>query len=338
MRRAEFALSSSFTSRFHFVAEAACCRWLPRRFYSWLARVLMAAGLLATWVAASANASGIYWTAPVTDTIGRSDLDGTNVNESFITTDQASGLAVDETFIYWTNASGIGRANLDGTNVSEAFISGVDPATIAVDDGFIYWVDYNAGTIGRANLDGTNVNQTFISGTQDGSCCIAVDEAHLYWASNSSSTISRANLDGTGVEHSFLPAGAAIAPFGIAVDGSFIYWAVWNGFSYDGIGRANLDGTGLDNNFIDHTEVVGPYDVEVDGAFIYWTNNNGTIGRANLDGTGVIPSLISGIAGPVSIAVVPVPEPATGSLLLAGLAGMAALRSRAGFGWRRTQR
>jgi hypothetical protein len=84
--------------------------------------------------------------------------------------------------------------------------------------------------------------------------------------------------------------------------------------------------------------VNGPYDVAVDGTFIYWTNaSDGTIGRANLDGTGIDPSFISGINGLGEIAVV-VPEPATGSLLLAGLAGLAALRSRAGFGWRRTQR
>ncbi len=57
----------------------------------------------------------------------------------------------------------IGRANLDGTGMSQSFISGVGPPlAIAVDAGHIYWENHDTNTIGRANLDGTGVNKNFI--------------------------------------------------------------------------------------------------------------------------------------------------------------------------------
>ncbi len=73
-------------------------------------------------------------------------------------------VAVDGQHIYWTNPSGssIGRANLDGTSVDQSFISlsGVPgPDGVAVDGRHIYWTSDSPGSIGRANLDGTAVEQ-----------------------------------------------------------------------------------------------------------------------------------------------------------------------------------
>ena len=78
-----------------------------------------------------------------------------------------SGLALDGTHIYWANANNdtIGRANLDGTGMNQSFIAGVSaPTGLAVDGSYIYWTDYLGNTIGRANLDSTGVNQSFITG------------------------------------------------------------------------------------------------------------------------------------------------------------------------------
>ena len=78
-------------------------------------------------------------------------------------------MAVDGQHIYWTNDNGttIGRANLDGTGVDQSFITGTDPIGVAVDGHYVYWTNATAGTIGRANLDGTGVNQSFITGAND---------------------------------------------------------------------------------------------------------------------------------------------------------------------------
>ena len=92
------------------------------------------------------------------------------------------GLRSDGHYVYWTNASNgtIGRANLDGTNVNSSFITGADnPISIAVDAGHVYWGNTNGARISRANLDGTNVDLSFITGVYPAG--IAVDAGHIYW-------------------------------------------------------------------------------------------------------------------------------------------------------------
>jgi hypothetical protein len=129
-------------------------------------------------------------------------------------------LAVDGSHLYWASSDGtIGRANLDGTGVNNTFITGASrPCGVAVDGAHIYWAsDAAAGTIGRAKLDGTGVNQSFITGATF-ACGVAVDAGHVYWANDGATgTIGRANLDGTGVNQSFLT--GANFPCGVAVDG-----------------------------------------------------------------------------------------------------------------------
>ena len=86
------------------------------------------------------DAGHIYWINDDTNTntIGRADLDGSNVNQSFITpgSDFLEGVGVDAEHIYWTDAdtNTIGRADLDGSNVNQSFITGASgPSGVAVD-------------------------------------------------------------------------------------------------------------------------------------------------------------------------------------------------------------
>jgi hypothetical protein len=69
----------------------------------------------------------------------------------------------------------IGRANLDGTGIDQSFIEtggpvgGAEPSGVAVDGGHVYWANYSGYSkrwnfIGRANLDGTGANRHFITG------------------------------------------------------------------------------------------------------------------------------------------------------------------------------
>jgi hypothetical protein len=128
----------------------------------------------------------------------------------------------------------------------------------------------------------------------------SVAGADVYWSNLTAGTIGRAKLDGSSADQAFI-AGAG-SPGGLAVDGSYIYWA--NGGA---IGRAKLDGTGVDPGFI--TGLDNVTDVAVNGSHIYWTAWPGTVGRANLDGTGVNPSLVAsfgvGGANPSSVALSP---------------------------------
>ena len=88
------------------------------------------------------------------------------------------GMAVDSGHIYWADLPNytVGRAEMDGQNVNLSFISlpwGDFPRGVAVDRSHVYWTS-DSGHVGRADLDGQNVNLSFITG----SCCssgVAVD-------------------------------------------------------------------------------------------------------------------------------------------------------------------
>jgi len=163
-------------------------KWLGvRSLQRSLAKVLIVAGLFVTWVPPSAQASAIYWTNYRSNTIGSANLDGTGVNESFITNlggfgpEGPYGIAVNGTSIYWPNNSPtIGSANLDGTGVNQSFITTATrpEGGIAVDGPYIYFTEFDA--IGRANLNGTGVNQSFISGLNSAGG-LAVDWTYIYW-------------------------------------------------------------------------------------------------------------------------------------------------------------
>ena len=171
---------------------------------------------------------------------------------------------------WWAPSSGgaIGRANVDGTGVDDRFITGIgiprspafqsaSPCGIAVAGKYIYWM-YAAEsskpvTIGRANLDGTGVNKRFITGVTTG-CGIAVVRGYIYWTNGGFTdrhAIGRANLDGTGVNQRFVR--TAGYPCGVAVYEGHIYWGEWKGgFAHPSttIVRANLNGSAVNNQFI----------------------------------------------------------------------------------------
>ena len=261
--------------------------------------VAMLAGLA---LPASAGAF-IYWTNVPTDAIGRADLDGTGVDQSFITgATEPAGLAVDAQYLFWANIDTIGRANLFGTDVDQGVItdSGAQYG-VAVAGQYVYWTRTDAGTIARANFDGTDTNLTLITGAS-GPATVAVDAQHIYWANNATDTIGRANLDGTGVDQSFIT--GANSPLGVAVDGQHIYWAN-NGNNT--IGRAKLDGTAVDQSFIAGAK--SPKGVAVDGRHVYWANGaTDAIGRADLDGTASDQSFITGANAPFGVAVDSLPH------------------------------
>ena len=98
------------------------------------------------------NGSHIFWAnyIPVGEpqlgynTIGEANLNGSDVNESFIALggDQldngASDVAVDSQYVYWTysffETGWIGRASIDGSGVEQHFITGITPGSIAVNE------------------------------------------------------------------------------------------------------------------------------------------------------------------------------------------------------------
>ena len=202
--------------------------------------------------------------------------------------------------IYWTNnfSETIGRANLDGTGVDQNFITGgSNLVAVTVHGDYLYWTNVGPGGLGNAwigqsKLDGSQVHQQFI--LAGGAAGIAADRTYLYWTNDGEAgslgggqSVGRAKHDGTGIEESFIT--GANNPNSVAVNDTHIYWANAGGGT---IGRANLDGTGVNENFI--TGVEGPQDVKVADGHIYWaTLGFGTTPGSRLTLRTHCPSILS---------------------------------------------
>jgi virginiamycin B lyase len=260
-----------------------------------LARLaLLATAFLALTATFTSRADAFVYWGNFDGTVGRANLDGTNVEESFIAGgDNVCGVAVNATHIYWANVSGtgIGRANLDGTGVDQSLIDATDPCGVAVSATHVYWANSSANTIGRANLNGTGAGQNFVTGASE-PCGVAVDGTYLYWANDGSDSIGRAELSNPATADQGFITGAD-SPCGVAVNATHLYWT--NTFGVlDTIGRASLGNPGGANqSFITSAPDSSPCGVATNAKHIYWASRNGSIGRANLNGTGVDPSFIA---------------------------------------------
>jgi len=254
-------------------------------------------------VLAPAAGAYVYWTN-TNGTIGRAELDGSGVDQAFITGPTSPfGVAIDSKHVYWTDdtENAIGRANIDGTGIDEGFITATVPRGLAVDSKHIYWTN-NTGTIGRANLDGTGVNQSFITGATQ-PYGLAIDDKHIYWANYGTDSIGRANIDGTGATP-MLFSTAPGTPQGVAVGAGHVYWADYQQ-TVSGIGRAGLDGSNPDPTFI--SDLSDPYGIAVDRSHIYWLGGSGPVSRANLDGSAIDSDFITADS-PWGVAVDPLPD------------------------------
>jgi virginiamycin B lyase len=193
----------------------------------------------------------IYWADQRMGTVGRSDLDGTDVEYAFISgAREPCGVAVDGTYLYWANKSGtIGRARLDGTEVNQSFISELGyPCGVAVDSAHVYWTDLKrADSIGRADLDGNDVIPGFVEG--EGACGVAVDREHIFWSTLYDS-IGRASLDGSQVNEKLVS--GLDRTCGVSSDGSRVYW-VEQGGGAGQISSATTDGSDIHQNLVDLT-------------------------------------------------------------------------------------
>jgi hypothetical protein len=289
-----------------------------RRGTALAATVLLAAiALLALPPLASANF--VYWASGGQTTIGRAKLNGTGVNNAFVSgLSQVGGVAVDSKYIYWTQGQGatstIGRANLDGTGVNPNFIphaSGVQDfdnlpshAGIAVNSSSIFWSNTGSGLIGKANIDGSSPVGNLVQSGPDPSCGIAADQSFVYWLDTGlGQSVGRAAVDGSNRQTSFIS--GATGSCGVAVDPGFLYW----GSTSKAIGRAPVGGGAANNSFIP-SAVAAANDVcgvAPNSQYVFWGNSGASdfIGRANLSGSGSNPSLIVGPTDPCLPAAAP---------------------------------
>ena len=290
----------------------------PHRRGRLLAAILVAAiALLALPPLASANF--VYWASGGQTTIGRAKLNGSGVNNAFISgLSNVGGVAVDSKFIYWTQGQGatstIGRANLDGTGVNPNFIphaAGVQDfdnppahAGIAVNSSSIFWGNTGSALIGKANIDGSSPVGNLVQSGPDPSCGIAADQNFVYWLDTGlGQSIGRATVGGSNRQTSFI--NGVTGSCGVAADPNFLYW----GSTTKAIGRAPIGGGTASNNFVP-SAVAAANDVcgvAVNSQYIFWGNSGASdfVGRSNLGGGSSNPSLVAGPTDPCLPAAAP---------------------------------
>jgi low density lipoprotein receptor-related protein 5/6 len=268
--------------------------------------------------------------------IQRSNLDGSEVESLVTGIVRPEGLALDllDEKVYWTQTGGgparIRRANLDGSAVEDFITTGlVVPQGIAVDSaaGHVYWTNNNPPEIQRANLDGGGRQTLVTGGTTYDHITLDTLGGKMYWVQDQK--IGRSNLDGSAAE--FIVSSGLHRPRGIAVhaDSGHVYWS---DYEAGRIERSNLDGSNRQDVL---TGLSAPYGITFADGKMYWVDYlDDVVRRANLDGTAV-ELVASAIDEPQSIAIVPIPEPALGSLVLIAL--MLWGRRQSGKGWARRQ-
>ncbi len=237
----------------------------------------------------------VYWGDYHGGTIGRANLDGTNVEDGFIQTGgNPDAVAVTATHIYWTNETGgsIGRANVDGTAVEPNFITGIkEPAGVAVKSSFIFLSSLGGNEIGRAGLDGTGKKLNFIPSVAS-PCGIALDSGHVYWGTAQlTGFVGRASLTGSSAEPEWVNLGS-YTPCGLATNSANVFVADTGIFGpAHEIGRITIANKNFDPSMIGEAE--GPCGLTVDESRLFWANDGtDTIGVANTDATGVDESLV----------------------------------------------
>jgi virginiamycin B lyase len=275
----------------------------------------------------------VYWTNtgrrdenknPIdgTGTIGRAKLVGETVEDiepTFICGEDSSkpkerlisnpqGIAVDETHIYWANASlvegafrSIGRAKVDGGEVIGTFVHASNsntPQGVALSPTHVYFTTNsegnNDGFVGRAPLAGApgmGENESHLVG-EAGQRGIALDSGHVYWVSQKEGTIGRADLELTTFEKPFIETEGSVN--GLAVDAAHLLWSV-NGESPknpgndlyrfkapQGVGTGTLADLTPDSNPADKAgaDVQGLVAASPDGSHVYVAANG------DLDGAG----------------------------------------------------
>ena len=187
----------------------------------------------------------------------------------------ACGVAVDGTYVYWSEVGKIGRAAVAGGPPEPDWLSlspgtGKQPCGLAVDPQHIYFTVTLTGdppgttSIGRVNVDGSSPNYTFVANTSffGGSSTpsgVAVDSTYVYWGNQiaggfgfTNSSIGRAlKADGSGANQAFIspvtfPQGVAVDATGSGADtdGDNVPDAVDNCPALANADQANADGDG----------------------------------------------------------------------------------------------
>jgi hypothetical protein len=272
-----------------------------------------------------------------------------NIEQNFIAKEKGIGVAISGSHIYWANPASatIERSDLEGEDVEKTFVAvpevpegeceeevrnketevlefapskpiPAEPRYVAVQGEYVYWTNTGrrgssgepidgTGTIGRAKLDGAgdlvpgSVEPAFVCGeesTQPGKRLIsnpqgiAVDATNIYWANAGvengvDRSIGRAKVDGGEVIPRFVGTGNEKKPYGVALSATHVYFTTDSEENGDGfLGRAPLEEEGPPPMTEKSSRVGkdGQRGIAVDGEHVYWVSQKEkTIEQADIE-------------------------------------------------------
>jgi hypothetical protein len=181
----------------------------------------------------------LYWVNVATGesskaTIVEADLNGTHAKTiarfQYTLTNGAVTVAVSNSHLYWTAASGIVEADLNGTDAKNIAKTPTGSIGVAVGGAHLYWgvqgpvsasSSLDNGKVVEADLNGTHAKT--IAKDQYDLSGVAVGSHHLYWA-QLEGRIFEADLNGTHAK-TIAHAGAFGSAGAMAVGRRNLYWA-----------------------------------------------------------------------------------------------------------------
>jgi hypothetical protein len=143
------------------------------------------------------DADRVYITSPTDGVVAAVKKNGLGM-VSLVTTGKPLGLAVDDAFVYWTDAAAgtIGRVDKAGVSVETIATAQAHPTRLALDDDSAYWS--NLGDPGCVAATGSIAKRAKAGGPivvlAEGQRCprgIAVDGQYVYWTSLGAASIQR---------------------------------------------------------------------------------------------------------------------------------------------------
>jgi sugar lactone lactonase YvrE len=186
------------------------------------------------------------------------------------------GIAVDDAFVYWTNAkSGVIRRAARGTKDGQTIVSSAGGATSIASDGtFIYWTDGTGDRVMRSQPDGTGAHE--IVASQPSAAGLWVDGSGVYFTTGK--TVARTAKDGSGLV--VIASAEPTPPIRVVVKDDFVYWIgksttptpIWPlppGPPNGSVRRARSDGTEHPLTLADGQD---PVDLVVDETYVYWSS------------------------------------------------------------------
>lgn len=328
----------------------------PRRALSALSLALLAAGPAVTVPAAAADT--IVWS----ETTGFSNTASIAVatppgSTAQLVTDQTkvkgpNGVEFIDGRIWWPNqqrvpvSNGfttinryvIGSSLPDGTDVKTINTGGI-AYDLDIQGNTLFWTDQNGGIVWKIDLTTTSKVSDILLSELTSPFAIDATSDKLYWSQvGSSRRIMRSDLDGSNATTLL----TGITSYDFEVVGSQIYYTTIDGF----VKRSDLDGSNLvtlasGQGFLNGIDVTNDaiYVSVLEGVFDgpgFSTLGAGRIRKMNLDGSDNLELIVgqqnftSGVpfdpakVRGVAVLTAPVPEPQTYTLMLAGVALVAA--------------